>query len=78
MLAVVKKLRTKKPELEVRGKTIPAWLIDGLRRNYGDKLVQRDVGIVQTWRFSPHVPGKSWIISGEARRDDRDVAPKYL
>ena len=37
MLVVVKKPRTKKPRMRIEGE-IPAWIITGLRRDYGDNV----------------------------------------
>jgi DNA-binding XRE family transcriptional regulator len=39
MLVVVKKPRTKKPELRIEGGLIPAWIIDGLKKTYGGAVV---------------------------------------
>jgi len=31
----VKKPHTKRPLFEIRGRTIPAWILDGVKKNYG-------------------------------------------
>lgn len=41
MLAVVKKPRTNKPTLEIRGQ-IPDWILSRLKREYKDNLVIKD------------------------------------
>lgn len=43
MLVVVKKPRTKNSELEIRGKVVPAWIIDSLKKKYnGNVTVTED------------------------------------
>lgn len=39
MLVVVKKPRTKKPELKIEGRVVPAWIIAGLKKTYGGAVV---------------------------------------
>ena len=39
MLVVVKKPHTKRPELRIEGHVIPAWIITGLKKNYGAATV---------------------------------------
>ena len=66
MLVVVKKPRTKKPRLRIEGE-IPAWIITGLKRDYGKAVdVQEDeeyVNVRETdwWKDieKSHTPGKS-------------------
>lgn len=52
MLVVVKKPRTKKPELEVRGKVIPAWIISRLKKDFGKAVKveeEKDDGFVDVF-----------------------------
>jgi DNA-binding XRE family transcriptional regulator len=35
MLVVVKKPHTKRPLFEISGRMIPAWILDGVKKNYG-------------------------------------------
>ena len=56
MLAVVKKPRTKKPTLEIRG-NIPSWIISRLKKEYGKQLKITDdedelINIIQTDWYS--------------------------
>ena len=43
MLAVAKKPRTKKIDLEIRGKVIPVWIIEGLRKRGEEVTVKENL-----------------------------------
>jgi DNA-binding XRE family transcriptional regulator len=77
MLVVVKKHRTKRAELEIRGKVIPSWIITGLKEDYGEDVEVTEESKKVADSDSVNVFETDWYKELKAKTKPGDVLAAY-